>query len=870
MTETRETARQEIPEPLRRDVRLLGEILGRVIADYGGESLLRDVEQLRSLVIRARDDDRYERDAEKLIASWRLDRAEKVSRAFACYFHLANLAEEHHRARVIRERDRGPEPMAESLAATIGELRAKLSPKRLDGLIETLEIHPVFTAHPTEARRRAVVTAIRRVGDQLERLDDPRISDSEKGDAERRLIEEVDALWRTAQVRALSVTPLDEVRSFMAVFDETLFRIVPELLRAMDGALRAAGSRKGAPLAAPFLRFGSWIGGDRDGNPAVTARVTAAAMDVHAEHVLLALEAAATRIGRSLTVDADSTPPSPALRRLLSAARHSDPKGFAALATRSADEPHRVCVLHIANRIQATRTGDGKLAYRSPQDLARDLKTAQESLAAAGAGRLAFGELQNLLWQVDTFGFHLAELEIRQHSTVHEGALAELRAGGRRSELTRDVLDTMRVVGSLRERFGEDSCRRYVVSFTRGARDVAAVYELARATSMGKIPVLDVIPLFETLDDLAHATQVMDDVLRLEPVRRRLVANDRQVEVMLGYSDSAKEAGPLSATLALHDAQAALTTWARKNRVRLTLFHGRGGALGRGGGPANRAVRAQAPGSLAGRFKVTEQGEVIFARYGNRAIARRHLEQVTSAVLEASAPRGSARDPARDFRALAAMIDRPARDAYRALVDAPGFEKWFLDVSPIEELGRLRIASRPSRRSGGRRLEDLRAIPWVFAWSQMRLNLPGWYGMGSGLSAGPLDDLRRAYAEWPLFNAMLDNAEMSLAKTDRRIAERYLALGERSDLTAKVLGEYDLTKEWVLAVTGHRRLLEDRRVLSWAIELRNPYVDALSHLQLRALRAMRNSRTSRADLARAERVFQLTVNGIAAGLQNTG
>src|SRR5438309_2156864 len=735
LTETRETARQEIPEPLRRDVRLLGEILGRVIADYGGESLLRDVEQLRSLVIRARDDDRYERDAEKLIASWRLDRAEKVSRAFACYFHLANLAEEHHRARVMRERDRGPKPMAESLAATIGELRAKLSPKRLDGLIETLEIHPVFTAHPTEARRRAVVTAIRRVGDQLERLDDPRISDSEKGDAERRLIEEVDALWRTAQVRALSVTPLDEVRSFMAVFDETLFRIVPELLRAMDGALRAAGSRKGAPLAAPFLRFGSWIGGDRDGNPAVTARMTAAAMDVHAEHVLLALEAAATRIGRSLTVDADSTPPSPALRRLLSAARHSDPKGFAALATRSADEPHRVCVLHIANRIQATRTGDGKLAYRSPQDLARDLKTAQESLAAAGAGRLAFGELQNLLWQVDTFGFHLAELEIRQHSTVHE---------------------------------------------------------------------------------------------------------------------------------------AALTTWARKNRVRLTLFHGRGGALGRGGGPANRAVRAQAPGSLAGRFKVTEQGEVIFARYGNRAIARRHLEQVTSAVLEASAPRGSARDPARDFRALAAMIDRPARDAYRALVDAPGFEKWFLDVSPIEELGRLRIASRPSRRSGGRRLEDLRAIPWVFAWSQMRLNLPGWYGMGSGLSAGRLDDLRRAYTEWPLFNAMLDNAEMSLAKTDRRIAERYLAVGEGSDLTAKVLGEYDLTKEWVLAVTGHRRLLEDRRVLSWAIELRNPYVDALSHLQLRALRAMRNSRTSRADLARAERVFQLTVNGIAAGLQNTG
>jgi phosphoenolpyruvate carboxylase len=304
--------------------------------------------------------------------------------------------------------------------------------------------------------------------------------------------------------------------------------------------------------------------------------------------------------------------------------------------------------------------------------------------------------------------------------------------------------------------------------------------------------------------------------------------------------------------------------------VELTIFHGRGGALGRGGGPANRAVRAQAPGSVAGRFKVTEQGEVIFARYGNRAIARRHLEQVTAAVLEASVPRPARSDPAHRFRELAARIDTPSRDAYRRLVEAPGFEEWFLEVSPIEELGRLRIASRPQRRAAGRRLEDLRAIPWVFAWSQMRLNLPGWYGLGSGLAAAPLHELQRAYREWPLFNVMLDNAEMSLAKTDRRIAERYLALGDRKDLAASLLEQYDLTMERVLAVTGHSRLLEDRRVLSWAIELRNPYVDALSHLQLRALRAMRDRKTSRADRARAERVFQLSVNGVAAGLQNTG
>ena len=846
MSKNREAARQEIPEPLRRDVRLLGGLLGGVIADYGGAGLLRDVEKLRGFVIRARDDGRYERQAERLVASWPLERAELVARAFACYFHLANLAEEHHRARVLRERDRGPEPQPESLAATLGELRPKLGRKRLERLIADLEIHPVFTAHPTEARRRAVVTAIRRVGEQLERLEDPRISDFERGESERRLAEEVDSLWRTALLRSTHVQPLDEVRSFMAVFDETLFRLVPELMSSFDSALGAS-----PPI---FLRFGSWIGGDRDGNPAVTAQVTAETMAIHTEHALLALETVANRVGRALTVDSETTPASRALRR-----RIAEPT----------TEPHRQFLLQVARRLRATRLGEQPLAYHSPADMVGDLHLLHDSLVAAGAVRLAKGEVQRLLWQAETFGFHLAELEVRQHSTVHEQALAEIRAGTRRSERTRDVLDTLRVIASLQARFGVESCRRYVVSFTRTAADVAAVYELARHALGRKAPVIEVVPLFETLDDLSRATKVLDEMLQLAPVRKRLAA-DRRLEVMLGYSDSAKEAGPLSATLALHDAQAALTAWAARNRIQLTLFHGRGGALGRGGGPANRAVRAQAPGSVNGHFKVTEQGEVIFARYGNRAIARRHLEQVTSAVLEASVPSPPRSDPALAFKELASQIGAPSRAAYRRLVEASGFDKWFLEVSPIDELGRLRIASRPARRAAGRRLEDLRAIPWVFAWSQMRLNLPGWYGIGSGLAAAPLAELRRAYAGWPLFNATIDNAEMSLAKTDRRIAERYLALGDRSDLAAMVLGEYDLTMEKVLAVTGHTRLLEDRRVLSWAIELRNPYVDALSHLQLRALRALRDPNTRRADRNRAERAFQLTVNGVAAGLQNTG
>jgi len=850
---------------------MLGELLGQVVADSGGAKLLRDVEQLRRSVIRARDDGTYERKTEKLVASWSLERAEAVARAFACYFHLANLAEEHHRARVLRERDQGPKPLPESLAATVAELRSRLGERRLREVLSDFEVHPVFTAHPTEARRRAVVTAIRRVGEQLDRLDDPMRTEGEHSEARRRLVEEIDTLWRTGQLRTTQVQPLDEVRSVMAVFDETLYLVVPEVYRALDRAMGPADSGRRPPLAPPFLRFGSWVGGDRDGNASITSEVTAATMLIQSEHVLLALENATGRVGRALTADAVTTPPSLRLRRGLAVLRSADPLRFAELEKRSPSEQHRLFLIHVADRIRATRVGDAKHAFASAVELLDDLRAAQASLAAAGAERLAYGELQHVIWQAETFGFHLAELEVRQHSLVHARALAQIRSGARRSKETREVLDTLGVIASLQARFGLDACRRYVVSFTRDVEDVATVYELATHATGGVAPTLDVVPLFETVADLDRAHSVMESVIKLKPVRRRLSKAGR-LEVMLGYSDSTKEVGPLSATLALYQAQAALTSWAAKRGIGLTLFHGRGGALGRGGGPANRAVRAQAPGSVGGHFKVTEQGEVIFARYGNRAIARRHLEQVASAVLEASAPRleNRSRPPAERFSRLAARVDKAARTAYRELVEAEGFEEWFAQVSPIDELSRLRIASRPQRRAGGRSLDDLRAIPWVFAWSQMRLNLPGWYGLGSGLAAADLQDLQRAYASWPLFNVLLDNAEMSLAKTDRRIAVRYLDLGGNRSLTAKLLREYDLTKDRVLAVTQHKRLLEGRRVLSWAIELRNPYVDALSHMQLRALRALRAKGSTAHDKAVAERLFLLTVNGVAAGLQNTG
>jgi phosphoenolpyruvate carboxylase len=869
-SDAREAARLEMPEPMRRDVRLLGELLGQVIAEGSGQDLLDDVERLRRAVIAGRESTEQEQEAERLVASWPLARAEEVARAFTCYFHLANLAEEHQRARVLRERQLEAGSLRDSLPATVAGIRDREGEDRLHQLLAGLQLHPVLTAHPTEARRRAVVTAILRIGAGIEQLHDPRQTPAEEREIRRRLLAEIDVLWRTAQLRSTSLTPLDEVRAALAVFDAALFEVVPDLYRSLDEALMPGDSGRRPPLAPAFLRFGSWVGGDRDGNPSVTAVVTARALDAQSASVLAALSTAAARVARALTVDVETTPPSLELTGRLGAAQSLAPEEFAAIASRSQGEPHRQFLLWVAARLDRSRSRTGA-AYAGPAELLDDLRAAQRSLAAAGAQRLAYGDLQRLIWQVETFGFHLAELEVRQHSAVHERALAQLRtAGAPRTPETDEVLATLRAMAAAQRRYGASACRRYVVSFTRDAGDVAAVYELAAAC--GDPPELDVVPLLETGADLRRATDILDGMLGRPEIQRRLTGNGRCLEVMLGYSDSAKEAGPVAATLALFDAQARLAAWSAAHDVRLTLFHGRGGALGRGGGPANRAVLAQAPGSVAGRFKVTEQGEVIFARYLNPAIATRHLEQVASAVLLAStdAAQEQASLAAREFRPLADRIGPAGETAYRSLVEAEGFAAWFAQVSPLDELSSLRLGSRPARRGAGRELADLRAIPWVFAWSQTRLNLPGWYGLGSGLAAADLTQLREAYARWPLFESLLDNAEMSLAKTDRRIARRYLALGERPDLSRQVLAEYDLTLERLLAVTGHTRLLENRRVLSRAVELRNPYVDALSHLQLRALRALRAAALEQSEQERLRRLLLLSVNGVAAGLQNTG
>jgi Phosphoenolpyruvate carboxylase len=884
----RASRRVSVPDALRADVRLLGELLGRVLTEAGGSQLLDDVEKLRALTIGAYEGEQTTsiEDAEALVESFSLERAEQVARAFTCYFHLVNLAEERHRVRVLLARDTGardPERPAESFASALAALTDEVGEREAHRRLAELEFRPVLTAHPTEARRRAVASGIRRISELIAEHDDPRLGTLARDENERRLLAEIDTLWRTAPLRATRPSPLDEVRTAMNIFDQTLFQVIPRVYRLIDDVVAGADAGVRRPQARPFVRFGSWIGADRDGNPFVTAKVTRQAAAIASEHILLGLERAAGRVGRTLTLDAEDTPPSAGLLDLWQRQRSLAEEFAAEVATRSPNEPHRRVLLVIAERIAATRRRDADLAYANAEELLADLTVIQTSLAEAGDARNAYGELQHLIWQVQTFGFHLAELEVRQHSKVHRQALADLASDGRADdagsrEQTDEVLDVFRTIALLQERYGVDAARRYIVSFTQSSGDIANVYRLAEhALGSHSLPVLDVIPLFETFADLNAAPSILDEMIRLPEVAARLDATGRRLEVMLGYSDSSKDVGPVSATLALYQAQAQIAEWAEANDITLTLFHGRGGALGRGGGPANEAVLAQPPGSVDGRFKLTEQGEVIFAQYGDPVIAVRHLEQVAASTLLASAPSIGERNAraAAEFAELASKMDAVSRERFFDLVKSDGFAPWFAQVTPQEEIGLLALGSRPARRGlSVSSLDDLRAIPWVFAWTQARINLTGWFGLGSALAAvGDESKLRDAYERWPLFRTMIDNVAMSLAKTDERLARRYLALGDRDDLAQLVLDELRLTRAWTLRTSGGGELLENRPVLQRAVRLRSPYVDALSLLQLRALRALRqDGDDDHGDAARDDlrRLLLLSVNGVAAGLQNTG
>jgi phosphoenolpyruvate carboxylase len=871
-------AEQGIPETMRAHVRDLGALLGRVLRESGSPGLFDDVERLRIATIQAYTDETPEAFARAvaIAEAFTIGRAHEVARAFTVYFHLVNLAEEHQRVSTLRKREGEPprHGSTDTVSTAFAQLTDEIGADAASERLRDLRFHPVFTAHPTEARRRAISDSIRRLAALLvERDASPGGLDLRR--IERSMLEEVDTLWRTAPLRQEKPTPVDEVRSIMAVFDETLYTSIPDVYRRIDDALQGDRAGEAAPIVSPFVRLGTWVGGDRDGNPFVTASVTKKAAGIASEHVLLGLERTAARVGRGLTLDATTTKPSDELLALWQRLKSADEEAAAEIAKRSPNEPHRRILLLIARRIAATRTRNADLAYRDPDQLLEDLAVVQSSLVAAGATRHAYGELQHFVWQVETFGFHLAELEVRQHSAVHAKVLAEIEAG-ETSELQDEVLEVFRAVAQIQKRYGPRAAGRYIVSFTQSAEDLANVHKLARAAvgPKGTPPVLDVIPLFETFADLQAAPAILAEILSHPAFSGRLDETGRRLEVMLGYSDSSKDVGPVGATLALYEAQRQIAEWARSENIELTLFHGRGGALGRGGGPANSAILGQPPHSVDGRFKLTEQGEVIFARYGDRDIAMRHIDQVAAAVLLASAPSIEKRneDAATSYADVAATMDEASRARFFELVKADGFAPWFATVTPMEEVGLLALGSRPARRGlSVSSLEDLRAIPWVFSWTQARINLTGWFGLGSALDAvGDLSRLQAAYEEWPLFHTMIDNVAMSLAKADGRIARHYLALGSRDDLASLVLDEMSLTRDWVIKIAGGDELLANRPVLQRAVKMRSPYVDALSLLQLRALRALREAPDGVDPDPDLQRLLLLSVSGVAAGLQNTG
>lgn len=874
-----------MPDPLRNDVRLLGELLGRVLLEYGGSELLEDVEKLRALAIAAHHEDGDEafKEAEALVASFGPVRAEQVANAFTCYFHLTNTAEEFHRVRVLRERESelGAHEIAvdDSLPTAFGKLAAEVGRDEAIERLQNMEFRPVVTAHPTEARRGAVARIIRRVADLISERDALHVGGTSRLENERRLLAEIDLLWRTSPLRAAKPTVLDEVRTVTTVFSTTFYEVFPAVYRRLDDWLQGEDAGLNPPLVKPFVHLGSWIGGDRDGNPNVTAQITKSAVVFASDHLLAQLEQSALDTSRSLTLADDTTVPSPEMQALWLNYRGLSAELANDVAAQSPGELHRQAMMFIAERIGATRRRDADLGYPNPQDLVAELQTVQSSLVSAGARRAAYGDLQTFIWQVQSFGFHLAELEIRQHSQVHAAALVELEEHGITGELserTLEVVETIRAIATLQKRFGVEAARRYIVSFTQSAQHLADVYRLIEIVfpDPATAPVVDAVPLFETFADLEASVEILEQMLQHPVVERRLAENGRRMEVMLGYSDSSKDVGPVSATLALDKAQRLIAQWAQDNDIELTLFHGRGGALGRGGGPANRAVLAQPPHSVDGRFKLTEQGEVIFARYGDQVIAARHIEQVAAATLLASAPSTERRNEAgaKRFVALSEKLDEISRRRFHELVRSEGFPAWFAQVTPLEEIGLLPIGSRPARRGlSVESLEDLRAIPWVFSWSQARTNLAGWYGLGTALEEyGDVEELRAAYQHWPLFTTLIDNIEMSLAKTDERIASRYLALGDRDDLAEAVLSELALTKEWLLKITGGAHMLSNRRILGRAVQLRGPYVDALSLIQLRALRALRTEEVSPESVKDLQRLLLLSVNGVSAGLQNTG
>jgi phosphoenolpyruvate carboxylase len=875
-------------KPLRDDVRLLGELLGATVRAQAGERIFATVERVRT---RAKSG-RAGNDADFRVLADELSRmpvedALPVARAFAHFLHLANIAEQHHRVRRRREylRDPAAPPQRGSCADGFARLLAAgITTDQLHASVSAMRIELVLTAHPTEVARRRLVQKHNRIAATLAQRDRPDLTAPEQDDLLAALRREIETAWGTSDVRLQRPTPIDEVRSGLIVFEQSLWEALPKYVRSVDRALRASTGR-GLPIDAAPLRFGSWIGGDRDGNPFVTPDVTRRA-------VLLSRWVAAGLYLHEVE----------ALRDELSLENASEE-----LRARvpGSPEPYRELLRGVRRRLQATRTWieialespgalPGPDVYLTAEPLAAELSLCHRSLGMMGQERIADGRLTDMLRRVAAFGVTLARLDIRQDSTRHTEALtaitsalglgsyAEWDEAGRLAFLkrelasrrplipedfepvpeVRDVLDTFRMIA----RAPAGSLGAYVITMSRTASDVLAVELLQKALRVAA--PLRVVPLFETASDLQHAGAVMDTLLEDAWYRARTAGRQ---EVMIGYSDSAKDVGRLAAGWELFKAQEAIVSASARHGVRVTLFHGRGGSVGRGGGPTHLALQSQPPGSVDGTLRVTEQGEMLQALFGFPEIAVRTMEVYTTGTLDAWLTPVRAGSDA--WRACMDRLAADARDAYRHVVyETPRFIDYFHASTPEGEIGGMNIGSRPARRGGGTSVAGLRAIPWQFAWTQTRLMLGAWLGVEEALdraaARGEGALLRAMYREWPHFQSAIDLIEMVLAKADGRIAAEYdrrLVPAELKPLGEDLRARLARAVRGVQTVSGHHDLLEATPVIRRSIDVRNPYVDPLNLVQVELLRRVREQPDPGIHTA-----LMVTVNGIAAGLRNTG
>lgn len=913
-------------EALRSEIRLLGNLLGETLVRQEGEHLLELVEEVRALVKRVRSIDEVDdialSRAELLELLGRLDLATVISlvRAFTTYFYLANVAEQTYRLdhwAMRRERHHGL--LADAVDRIIAE---PVSPSLVQEVTDRLDIRPVFTAHPTEAARRSIRTKIIKLAAILEMRADPQLTDAARGRTERQLAELIDLIWQTDELRIQRPTPNDEARTVLDYFDQISREVAPDLFDELEFQLGRAGAQ--LSLRARPLHFGTWVGGDRDGNPNVTAATTLAVLEAQHEHALRGLIDAVEQLARELSTSERLVDISEELRASLAADAELMPAVHQRFSRLSAGEAYRQKAAYIYQRLMNTRLriADGAvhqpgLDYAASNELLDELAIMDRSLRQARGELIAGGILRRLIRRVAVFGFRLATMDVREHSTKHHAALADLYARlgetgypdlarpDRLARLNRELegrrplaslvtvlegesmhtLDTFHGIRAALDRFGDDVIESYIISETRGADDVLAAVVLAREAGLvdlhSGIARIGFVPLFETIDEVRNAGRLLDQMLASRPYRSIVSARGDIQEVMLGYSDSSKHGGLTASQWGLYRASRDLRDVAYRHGVELRLFHGRGGTVGRGGGPTGEAIMAQPWGTINGRIKITEQGEVIADKYGLPELAAINLEVQLAAVLEASLLHRSSRQPNEVLARWDSTMDRisdAAYEKYRRLIETPGLVDYFLTSTPVEELGAMNIGSRPARRPGGGNdnvgLDGMRAIPWVFGWTQSRQVVPGWFGVGTGLAAareaGESDSIDGMYREWPFFRAFVSNVEMTVSKTDLTVAAQYVgALVDEKNhhLFETIRAEYELTVAEILRVTGDRELLDRYPVLQRTLAVRDTYLDPISYLQVSLLERARQGADQDPDLRRA---LLLTVNGLAAGLRNTG